>query len=99
LSCAEPLVKGTCQAGVSWLGLGLAGLHGGVVGRARVCVAQARDRMGLENAIFGLHIETRASGELARKFSLFEYPLSPPCCGMEFMALWAPKYDIARFRG
>ena len=25
LSCAEPLVKGTCQAGVSWLGLGTVG--------------------------------------------------------------------------
>ena len=26
LSCAGPLVKGTCQAGVSWLGLGALGL-------------------------------------------------------------------------
>ena len=25
LSCAEPLVKGTCQAGVSWLGVGTVG--------------------------------------------------------------------------
>jgi NADH-quinone oxidoreductase subunit B len=33
----------------------------------------------------------------ARKFSLFEYPFVTACCGMEFMALWAPKYDIARF--
>lgn len=33
----------------------------------------------------------------ARKFSLFEYPFVTACCGMEFMATWAPKYDIARF--
>ena len=33
----------------------------------------------------------------ARKFSLFEYPFVTACCGMEFMASWAPKYDIGRF--
>jgi NADH-quinone oxidoreductase subunit B len=33
----------------------------------------------------------------ARKFSLFQYPFVPACCGMEFMSVAAPKYDIARF--
>jgi NADH-quinone oxidoreductase subunit B len=33
----------------------------------------------------------------ARKYSLFQYPFVTACCGMEFMALAAPKYDIARF--
>ena len=33
----------------------------------------------------------------ARKFSLFQYPFVTACCGMEFMAVAAPKYDIARF--
>src|ERR1700752_319681 len=33
----------------------------------------------------------------ARKFSLFQYPVVTACCGMEFMALGAPKYDVARF--
>jgi len=33
----------------------------------------------------------------ARKYSLFVYPFATACCAMEFMALWAPKYDIARF--
>ena len=33
----------------------------------------------------------------ARKFSLFPYPFVTACCGMEFMSVWAPKYDIARF--
>jgi NADH-quinone oxidoreductase subunit B len=33
----------------------------------------------------------------ARKFSLFQYPFVTACCGMEFMATAASKYDIARF--
>ena len=33
----------------------------------------------------------------ARKYSLFAYPFVTACCGMEFMAVTAPKYDQARF--
>src|SRR5216117_3136991 len=33
----------------------------------------------------------------ARKYSLFQYPFVTACCGMEFMATAASKYDIARF--
>ena len=33
----------------------------------------------------------------ARKWSLFQYPFVTACCGMEFMATAAPRYDIARF--
>jgi NADH-quinone oxidoreductase subunit B len=33
----------------------------------------------------------------ARKYSFFQYPFVTACCGMEFMAVWAPRYDIARF--
>jgi len=32
-----------------------------------------------------------------RKFSLFTYPFVTACCGMEFMSVAGPKYDIARF--
>jgi NADH-quinone oxidoreductase subunit B len=32
-----------------------------------------------------------------RKFSLFQYPFVTACCGMEFMAVAGPRYDIARF--
>jgi NADH-quinone oxidoreductase subunit B len=35
--------------------------------------------------------------EWGRKFSLFTYPFVTACCGMEFMSVAAPKYDIARF--
>jgi NADH-quinone oxidoreductase subunit B len=33
----------------------------------------------------------------ARKYSLFMYPFVTACCGMEFMALSSPRFDIARF--
>ena len=33
----------------------------------------------------------------ARKYSLFQYPFVTACCGMEFMAVMGPKYDMARF--
>ena len=65
LSCAEPLVKGTCQAGVSWLGLGAVVVFMAVLLVALAYVwRQACDRMGLEDAILSLHIETRSGGEL-----------------------------------
>jgi len=33
----------------------------------------------------------------ARKHSLFQYPFVTACCGMEYMATAASRYDIARF--
>ncbi len=33
----------------------------------------------------------------ARKYSLFQYPFATACCGIEFMAVAGPRYDIARF--
>jgi len=33
----------------------------------------------------------------ARKYSLFQYPFATACCGMEFMSVAGPRYDIARF--
>jgi len=33
----------------------------------------------------------------ARKYSLFAYPFITACCGMEFMALNSPRFDLARF--
>lgn len=33
----------------------------------------------------------------ARKYSLFQYPFVTACCGMEFMALASPRFDMARF--
>jgi NADH-quinone oxidoreductase subunit B len=33
----------------------------------------------------------------AQKYSLFAYPFVTACCGMEFMSLWGPRFDVARF--
>ena len=33
----------------------------------------------------------------ARKYSLFQYPFVTACCGMEFMSMAGPRYDMARF--
>jgi NADH-quinone oxidoreductase subunit B len=33
----------------------------------------------------------------ARKWSLWQYPFVTACCGMEFMSLFGPRYDLARF--
>ncbi len=33
----------------------------------------------------------------ARKWSLFQFPFVTACCGMEFMSVYGPHYDAARF--
>ena len=43
---------------------------------------------------------TSKFGELlawARKNSLFPYPFGTACCGIEYMSVVGPKYDVARF--
>lgn len=48
----------------------------------------------------GLEITTTKLEDVVnwgRKFSFFTYPFVTACCGMEFMSVAAPKYDIARF--
>ena len=49
---------------------------------------------GMEGAV-----TTRLESLLAwaRKFSLFQYPFATACCGMEFMSVASPRYDMARF--
>ena len=44
-------------------------------------------------------IESMGQGAVnwGRKFSLFQYPFVTACCGMEFMSVAGPRYDIARF--
>ncbi len=32
-----------------------------------------------------------------RKYSFFQYPFVTACCGMEFMSVCGPKYDLDRF--
>ncbi len=33
----------------------------------------------------------------AQKYSLFMYPFVTACCGMEFMAVTGPRFDLSRF--
>jgi NADH-quinone oxidoreductase subunit B len=33
----------------------------------------------------------------AQKYSLFQYPYVTACCGMEFMAMAGPRFDMSRF--
>lgn len=33
----------------------------------------------------------------ARKWSFFQYPFVTACCAMEYMSVWGPRHDIARF--
>jgi len=33
----------------------------------------------------------------SRKYSFFQYPFVTACCGMEFMSVAGPKYDLDRF--
>ena len=39
----------------------------------------------------------RRAPRLGRKYSLFAYPFVTACCGMEFMAVASPRFDMARF--
>jgi NADH-quinone oxidoreductase subunit B len=49
----------------------------------------------LENTLF----TTKAKEFLgwARKNSIWPYPFGTACCGIEYMSVVGPKYDIARF--
>lgn len=57
-----------------------------------------RDSLTLEGSEQG-YATTRVDALLgwARKYSLFAYPFVTACCGMEFMALTSPRFDLARF--
>jgi NADH-quinone oxidoreductase subunit B len=54
--------------------------------------------MGVEYQLPSV-VTTKLSKALnwARKYSLFQYPFVTACCGMEYMATAASRYDIARF--
>lgn len=57
--------------------------------------------MGLEYTIVpdNVAITSRVEDVVnwARKHSLFQYPFVTACCGMEYMATAAARYDLARF--
>lgn len=54
---------------------------------------------GPERLLGGSVILTRleAAVNWARKYSFFLYPFVTACCGMEFMSVAGPRYDLDRF--
>ncbi|HEU4385849.1 MAG TPA: NADH-quinone oxidoreductase subunit B [Anaeromyxobacteraceae bacterium] len=50
-----------------------------------------------EEALSGLGKMVAKGLGWARKYSLFQYPFVTACCGMEFMAVAAARYDLDRF--
>jgi NADH-quinone oxidoreductase subunit B len=50
-----------------------------------------------EDALSGLEKMVSKGLGWARKYSLFQYPFVTACCGMEFMAVAAARYDLDRF--
>jgi len=50
-----------------------------------------------EEALSGLSKLVSKGLGWARKYSLFQYPFVTACCGMEFMAVAAARYDLDRF--
>jgi len=55
--------------------------------------------MGLETAFGEGWITTKIEFFInwSRKFSIFQYPFITACCGMEYMSVMAPHYDLSRF--
>src|SRR5690606_4210360 len=53
----------------------------------------------LPSALQDNFVTTKASELLAwaRKNSLWPYPFGTACCGIEYMAVVGPKYDISRW--
>jgi NADH-quinone oxidoreductase subunit B len=55
--------------------------------------------MGIKFPFADQFVTSRLDGVInwARKFSLFQYPFVTACCGMEYMSVYSPHYDGARF--
>ena len=96
-----PARRGRVQRRISFFGLGemLVFMAILVVALAYVWRKKA-DRMGVSyDGLLELRDDASSTTAVnwARKFSLFQYPFVTACCGMEFMSVAGPKYDIARF--
>lgn len=56
--------------------------------------------MGMKSVLGGDNFITSRLDDAigwARKYSIFQYPFVTACCGMEYMALAGPQYDLDRF--
>ena len=66
---------------------------------SRQLIQQPGDPAADENLLGGNVILTKLQEVVnwSRKYSFFLYPFVTACCGMEFMSLAGPKYDLDRF--
>ncbi len=69
------------------------------VTRDLVAGQKQKESAGPERLLDGSVILTRleAAVNWARKYSFFLYPFVTACCGMEFMSVAGPRYDLDRF--
>ena len=58
-----------------------------------------KDKTEIDNALGENVVVTRLESIIGwgRKYSFFLYPFVTACCGMEFMSVAGPRYDIDRF--
>lgn len=57
-------------------------------------IAEAPERI-IERSVFLTKIDAIVGW--ARKFSFFTYPFVTACCGMEYMSVAGPRFDLDRF--
>ena len=65
-----------------------------LIGSGAVVTRREEAMSWLEQTIEGV---AQGTVNWGRKFSLFQYPFVTACCGMEFMSVAGPRYDVARF--
>ncbi len=65
----------------------------------RDLLAGRTESAGPERLLDGSVVLTRLEEAVnwARKYSFFLYPFVTACCGMEFMSVAGPRYDLDRF--
>lgn len=59
------------------------------------CAADTDEVALLNNSVVVTKLE--AIVNWGRKYSFFQYPFVTACCGMEYMSVSGPKYDLDRF--
>lgn len=74
-------------------------IYNDIIGWFGICLEERGVRMGIEKSLGDNIIVTQLNKAVnwARKYSFFLYPFITACCGMEFMSVAGPRYDLDRF--
>ncbi len=75
------------------------GITLGKSGASQKAIPSGSASAGPERLLDGSVVLTKlqAAVNWSRKYSFFLYPFVTACCGMEFMSVAGPKYDLDRF--